>query len=166
MGRRGGSAPAFRGESMCLGRAPSVTRKRDRKVKGMEGKEGLKQTRLCYHRTTVWGSVLGVSALCLGSWDSLVSVPGIGDETSGLRRAGHGGNTCSGSLGKGGASLSPHLTFSWNPSSRVRQTPCLKIPIALVMFSQKRNRGFAVKGPALQRCERGQWELEFLPLGT
>jgi hypothetical protein len=38
MGRREGSAPAFRGESMCLGRAPSVTRKRDRKVKGMEGR--------------------------------------------------------------------------------------------------------------------------------
>jgi hypothetical protein len=113
MGRRGGSAPAFRGESMCLGRAPSVTRKRDRKSEGngrKEGKEGLKQTRLCYHRTTVWGSVLGVSALCLGSWDSLVSVPGIGDETSGLRRAGHGGKHVLWIIGKGGGHRSLHIS--------------------------------------------------------
>jgi hypothetical protein len=149
---------------MCLGRAPSVTRKRDRKVKGMEGRVETDKALL----SSYYGLGISPWSICtlfgivgffgFRSWDWRRNV--WAQEGRAWRK------TRALDHWEGGASLSPHLTFSWNPSSRVRQTPCLKIPIALVMFSQKRNRGFAVKGPALQRCERGQWGLEFLPLGT
>jgi hypothetical protein len=68
---------------------------------------------------------------------------------------------------RGGRGIaSSHLTSSWNPPSRVRKTPCLKIPIALDMFPQKRKEASRCEEPALQRCESGQWDWSFLPLGT
>ncbi|KAH8795813.1 hypothetical protein F5882DRAFT_33907 [Hyaloscypha sp. PMI_1271] len=116
-------------------RASSGTRERDRKVKG---KEGGVETRLCYHRT-VWGSGLGVFAFV---WDRgiLVSVPGIGDE-----RLGSGGSMeehvlwIIGKGGRGIALFTSHVSLGI-PQAGYAKQPCLKIPIALDMFSQKKKK--------------------------
>ena len=65
-------------------------------------------------------------------------------------------------IGKGGrgiALFTSHVSLGI-PQAGYAKQPCLKIPIALDMFSQKKEtetEDSRVKNPALQRCERDQW---------
>jgi hypothetical protein len=137
-------------------RAPSGTRGRE--IGKLKGREGLRQGSAIIVRSgdqaLEYLHLFGI----VGSW---FLFPGIADRTSGLERQ-HGGTRALDHWERGeGASLSSHLTFLLeSPKQGYAKQPCLKIPIALGMFSQKknRNRGFAGEEPGLTTvCERGQW---------